>query len=68
MNATKNIKRMLVSEMKPGQLFAFSKDSLAHSVIWQKKGTRTISRINKNTKEILATYYFTKDDFGYYID
>lgn len=62
------IKRMMVSEMKSGQLFAFSKQSLNDSAIWQKKGTRTISRINKDTGEILATYYFTKDDFGYCID
>ena len=62
------IKRMMVSEMKSGQLFAFSKQSLNDSVIWQKKGTRTISRINRDTGEILATYYFTKDDFGYCID
>ena len=62
------IKRMMVSEMKPGQLFAFSKQSLNDSTIWQKKGTRTISRINKETGEILATYYFTKEDFGYFID
>lgn len=62
------IKRMMVSEMKSGQLFTFSKQSLNDSIIWQKKGARTISRINKNTSEILATYYFTKDDFGYCID
>ena len=62
------IKRMMVSEMKSGQLFTFSKQSLNDSIIWQKKGTRAISRINKETGEILATYYFTKEDFGYCID
>ena len=60
-------KKILVSEMAPGQLFQFSRSETNSSICWQKKGTRTISRINKETKEILATYYFTKVDFGYCI-
>lgn len=63
----KHLIRSLVSEMKPGQLFSFSRSAINDNIIWQKKGTKTISRINKETKEILATYYFTKDDFGFYL-
>ena len=60
-------KKILVSEMAPGQLFQFSRSETNSSICWQKKGTRTISRINKETKEILGTYYFSKVDFGYCI-
>ena len=58
-------KKILVSEMSPGQLFQFSRFETNSSICWQKKGTRTISRINRETKEILATYYITKVDYGY---
>lgn len=58
-------KKTLVSEMAPGQLFQFSPSETNSSICWQKKGTKTISRINKETKETLATYYFTKVDYGY---
>lgn len=64
MNPTKK----LISEMKMGQLFAFSRQALNGPVIWQKKSTKTISRINEETKEIIATYYFTKDDFGFCLE
>lgn len=57
-------KRMLVKDMKVGQLFTFSRH-YKDITVWQKKGTRTISRINRDTKEVLATYYFKQDDFGY---
>ena len=60
-------KNILVSEMAPGQLFQFSRFETNSAICWQKKGTRTVSRINKETKETLATYYFTKVDFGYCI-
>ena len=60
-------KKILVSEMAPGQLFQFSPSETNSSICWQKKGTRTISRINKETKEIFATYYFSKVDSGYCI-
>ena len=60
-------KKMLVSDMSPGQLFQSSRFETNSSICWQKKGTRTVSRINRETKEILATYYFTKVDFGYCI-
>ena len=60
-------KRTLVSEMLPGQKFQFSRFVTEDTVYWQKRGTRTIARINKNTREILAIFYFTKKDFGYCI-
>ena len=67
MAVTRNTIRAFVSEMKPGQIFSFSRQSLNDSIVWQKKGTRTVSRINQNTGAVLATYYFTKEDFGYFI-
>lgn len=54
-----------IVDMKHGQLFQFSRHITDSSIVWQKKSNRTISRINANTKEILATYYFTKEDHGY---
>ena len=60
-------KKTLVSEMSPGQKFQFSPSETNSSICWQKKGTKTISRINRETKEIIATYYFTKTDYGYCI-
>ena len=57
----------LVSDMSPGQLFQFYRFETNSSICWQKKGTKTISRINRETKEIIATYYFTKVDYGYCI-
>lgn len=62
-----NPNKTLISDMSPGQLFQFSRSETNSSICWQKKGTRTISRINKETKEIFATYYFSKVDFGYCI-
>ena len=58
-------KKTLVSEMAPGQLFQFYRFETNSSICWQKKGTKTISRINRETKEIIATYYFTRTDYGY---
>ena len=57
--------KTFISTMKPGQKFQFSRFVTDTSIIWQKKGTRTISRIDTNTKKIIDTYYFTKYDFGY---
>ena len=65
---TKKLIRANVSDMKTGQVFAFSRQSLDAEEVWQKKGTRTISRIKKSTGEVIATYYFTKEDFGYYVE
>lgn len=56
---------MLISDMSPKQYFQFSRHNVSDNIIWQKKGTRVISRINLLTNEILATYYFTKKDKGY---
>ena len=56
--------RMLVKDMKVGQLFTFSRH-YKDITVWQKKGTKTISRINKDTKEVLGTYYFIQNELGY---
>ena len=58
-------KKTLVSEMAPGQLFQFYRFETNSSICWQKKGTKTISRISKETGEILNTFYFTRTDYGY---
>ena len=55
----------LISDMSPGQLFQFSRSETNSSICWQKKGTKTISRISKETGEILNTFYFTRTDYGY---